>query len=113
MQAEKVMRDAIPALLTWLQTFRRDEPDQAATLEVRDQKQGSRMEAVAISEVVDIEESIWLPRYGLKGMIDASVRLRCQPVGPHGPIQALQASRLIIQLTILCVLACSASWTGH
>ena len=48
MQAEKVMRDAIPALLTWLQTFRRDAPDQAAALEVRDQKHGTRMEAVSI-----------------------------------------------------------------
>ena len=51
------------------------------------------MEAVSIPEVVDIEESIWVPRYGLKGMIDASVQLRCQPVGPHGPMLALQASR--------------------
>ena len=93
MQAEKVMRDAIPALLTWLQKFRRDKPDQSATLEVRDQQHGSHMEAVAIAEVVDIEESIWVPRYGLKGMIDASVQLRCQPVGPHGPMQAPQASR--------------------
>ncbi len=92
MQADKVMRDAIPALLTWLHKFQRGKPDEAATLEVRDQKHGTRMEAVAIPEVVDIEESIWVPRYGLKGMIDASVQLRCQPVGPHGPMQALQAS---------------------
>lgn len=79
------MRDAIPAMLSWLRTFRRDEPDQAAVLEVRGQQHGTAMEAVAIPEVVDIEESIWVPRYGLKGMIDASVRLRCQPVGPYGP----------------------------
>lgn len=96
-----MMRDAIPALLTWLQTFCREEPNKAATLEVRDQKLGIRVEAVAISEVVDIEESIWVPRYGLKGMIDASVQLRCQPVGPHGPMQALQASHSKFQLTML------------
>ena len=84
LQAEGVMKDAIPALLSWLQRFRR-EPDQAAALEVRGQQHGTRMEAVAIPEVVDIEESIWVPRYGLKGMIDASVRLRCQQYGPQGP----------------------------
>ena len=96
-QAEKVMTNAIPALLTWLHRFQRREPDQGATLEVRDKKHGTRMEAVAIPEVVDIEESIWVPRYGLKGMIDASVQLRCQPVGPHGPMQALQASAVMFK----------------
>ena len=78
----------MPALLSWLQRFRKREPDQAATLEVRGcDHSGTRMEAIAIPEVVDIEESIWVPRYGLKGMIDASVRLRCQPVGPCGPMR--------------------------
>ncbi len=88
----------MPALLSWLQRFRRGEPDQAATLEVTGQYHcGTRMEAVAIPEVVDIEESIWVPRYGLKGMIDASVRLRCQPIGPCGPMRmpAQASCRLI------------------
>jgi len=99
-QAEKVMRDAIPALLTWLNIFRRGEPDQAATLEVRGQHNRTCMEAVAIPEVMDIEESIWVPRYGLKGMIDASVQLRCQPVGPAGPMGSIQASLSDLPSTI-------------
>ena len=28
-----------------------------------------------IIQVIDIEEMAWAPRYGLKGMIDASVRI--------------------------------------
>lgn len=28
------------------------------------------------SQVIDIEEIVWAPRYGLKGMIDASVRVK-------------------------------------
>jgi DNA replication ATP-dependent helicase Dna2 len=27
-------------------------------------------------QVIDIEEMAWAPKYGLKGMIDASVRVR-------------------------------------
>lgn len=30
-------------------------------------------------KVVDIEEMAWSPRYGLKGMIDASVKVRLYP----------------------------------
>ncbi len=30
----------------------------------------------AITEVSDIEESVWAPKYGLKGQIDASLRVR-------------------------------------
>jgi hypothetical protein len=31
-------------------------------------------EALCVQEVVDIEENVWAPKYGLKGMIDASLR---------------------------------------
>ena len=30
---------------------------------------------MCITNVVDIEESVWAPRYGLKGMVDASVEV--------------------------------------
>lgn len=29
-------------------------------------------------QVIDIEEMAWAPKYGLKGMIDASVRVKIQ-----------------------------------
>ena len=100
-QAEKVLQDAIPALLGWLQRFRRPDPDQSAVLEVRGQEHGACMEAVAVSEVLDIEESIWVPRYGLKGMIDASVQLRCQQYGPQGPVASpAQARHSFQQLSV-------------
>ncbi|KAL0380005.1 UNVERIFIED_CONTAM: DNA replication ATP-dependent helicase/nuclease JHS1 [Sesamum angustifolium] len=34
------------------------------------------LKEIKISEVIDIEEMAWAPKYGLKGMIDASVRVR-------------------------------------
>jgi len=48
-QALAVMRAGAPGLLAWL--------------------------AMCVSRVVDIEEAVWAPRYGLKGMVDASVEL--------------------------------------
>lgn len=41
---------------------------------------GSTCAALAVCGVVDIEESVWAPRYGLKGMIDASISMRVQPL---------------------------------
>ncbi|QCD95507.1 DNA replication ATP-dependent helicase Dna2 [Vigna unguiculata] len=49
----KTMRDAIPRLLSWIMRFKN-------------------------MEVIDIEEMVWAPKYGLKGMIDASVRVKIE-----------------------------------
>jgi hypothetical protein len=35
--------------------------------------------SIAICNVLDIEEHLWSPTYGLKGMIDASIQLRLSP----------------------------------
>ncbi|KAL6748261.1 hypothetical protein V8C86DRAFT_3115096 [Haematococcus lacustris] len=37
---------------------------------------------VLVEEVVDIEESIWAPQYGLKGQLDATLRVSCSSMGP-------------------------------
>ena len=83
-----MLHGAIPQMLAWLAAFRRAEPDQAAG--VVDLGWEAGLEAVCVSAVVDIEESVWAPRYGLKGIIDASVQLRFQPLrnggGGGGPL---------------------------
>jgi DNA replication ATP-dependent helicase Dna2 len=75
-QALQVLHGAIPQMLAWLGVFRRPEPDQAAGAVDLGWEAG--WEAVCVNAVVDIEESVWAPRYGLKGIIDASVQLRFQ-----------------------------------
>ncbi|CAL8464813.1 g4348 [Coccomyxa elongata] len=91
-QATALLHDAVPAMLGWLQRFRRPTPDGNAALEVPGNARGCApgRAAVAVAGVADIEESVWAPRYGLKGMIDASVHLLMQPV-PEGAWQAQQA----------------------
>ena len=37
-----------------------------------------------MDRVADIEESIWAPRFGLKGMIDATVTARFAPLQQVG-----------------------------
>ena len=36
-------------------------------------------QVLCMQDVADIEEAIWAPRHGLKGMIDASVQAVVQP----------------------------------
>jgi hypothetical protein len=75
-----VLREAMPTMLAWLHRFRRPIPDAAAAIDLGGG--GGCAAAVAVAGVADIEESVWSPRYGLKGMIDASVMLRVQPLRP-------------------------------
>ena len=69
------MRNGAAGLLSWLHTFRRDTPASGAGVSLGWAQREQREERVCVSDVVDIEESVWAPRYGLKGMVDASVEL--------------------------------------
>ncbi|KAG6549576.1 hypothetical protein Mapa_008958 [Marchantia paleacea] len=63
--------EAIPTILTWWQQHVRAEET------IREFEPVTRGRHVgSISEILDIEEMIWSPKYGLKGMIDASVTVK-------------------------------------
>ncbi|KAK1273977.1 hypothetical protein QJS04_geneDACA012087 [Acorus gramineus] len=62
--------DVIPRILNWLRCYKVSQ-DSAPCVEFGTNEQ----KTVSITEVIDIEEMAWAPRYGLKGMIDASVRV--------------------------------------
>ncbi|CAI8612315.1 unnamed protein product [Vicia faba] len=71
----KIMIDGIPKLYNWIMLFR--------TMEEREDPNvnfgcANGMKNIGISEVIDIEEMVWAPKYGLKGMIDASLRVKVQ-----------------------------------
>lgn len=38
-----------------------------------------KYDAISISNVLDIEEHLWSPTYGLKGMVDASIQMKLSP----------------------------------
>ncbi|XP_043718430.1 DNA replication ATP-dependent helicase/nuclease JHS1 isoform X4 [Telopea speciosissima] len=68
-----ILIEAIPRIMNWLISFRHSEKTGLPTVAF-----GSNggEKKVTISEIIDIEEMAWAPRYGLKGMIDASVRVK-------------------------------------
>ncbi|XP_030475354.2 DNA replication ATP-dependent helicase/nuclease JHS1 [Syzygium oleosum] len=64
--------EANPRLLNWIILFKNSQFQKAPTV---DFGSDDGLKKVNISEVIDIEEMSWAPKYGLKGMIDASVRV--------------------------------------
>ncbi|KAL8229689.1 hypothetical protein R6Q57_014589 [Mikania cordata] len=69
----KTMLEAIPRLLNWILLFR-DSKDPSSSV---DFGSNDGVKKVKISEVViDIEEMAWAPKYGLKGVIDASMHAK-------------------------------------
>ncbi|ESW20803.1 hypothetical protein PHAVU_005G016100 [Phaseolus vulgaris] len=71
----KTMRDAIPRILSWIMRFKNTEERKDPNVKFGFDNGPKN---VSISEVIDIEEMVWAPKYGLKGMIDASVRVKIQ-----------------------------------
>ncbi|KAL0429394.1 UNVERIFIED_CONTAM: DNA replication ATP-dependent helicase/nuclease JHS1 [Sesamum radiatum] len=74
----KTLTEAIPKILNWISSFRDSQcfSFKASKGPSIDFKCEEGLKEIKISEVIDIEEMAWAPKYGLKGMIDASVRVR-------------------------------------
>ncbi|KAL7276348.1 DNA replication endonuclease-helicase Dna2 [Rhizina undulata] len=64
-------RSKIPLIQNWANTFVSAKPKRHAT--VTDHR-GTSNPIVAVNKVLDIEEHVWSPMYGLKGNIDATVQ---------------------------------------
>ncbi|XP_022897892.1 DNA replication ATP-dependent helicase/nuclease DNA2 isoform X3 [Olea europaea var. sylvestris] len=71
---QKTLFTAIPKILNWIASFRDSQDFKSPSI---DFKCGG-LKKIKISEVIDIEEMAWAPKYGLKGMIDASVQVRIE-----------------------------------
>ncbi|KAK4488581.1 hypothetical protein RD792_004347 [Penstemon davidsonii] len=69
----KTLIEAIPKLLNWISCFRDSQGPRSSSIDFKCEE---GLKNIKISEVIDIEEMAWAPKYGLKGMIDASVRIR-------------------------------------
>ncbi|CAM6059613.1 unnamed protein product [Sphagnum tenellum] len=73
-EALEKLIDSIPTILGWLHQFCRPLPLLGSSGVEFSRTEGNQ--PLSIPEVVDIEEMVWSPKYGLKGMIDASVQVR-------------------------------------
>ncbi|KAG0502868.1 hypothetical protein HPP92_002940 [Vanilla planifolia] len=64
--------DAIPRIQNWIKCFRDIEERRGSVVDFGNN--GGKQ--VLVTEVMDIEEMAWAPKYGLKGIIDASLCIR-------------------------------------
>ncbi|XP_020682385.1 DNA replication ATP-dependent helicase/nuclease DNA2 isoform X1 [Dendrobium catenatum] len=64
---------AIPRIINWIKCFRGLEEREKAVV---DFGHNEGQKEVSIIEVMDIEEMAWAPKYGLKGIIDASLHVK-------------------------------------
>ncbi|KAK4229464.1 hypothetical protein QBC38DRAFT_412457 [Podospora fimiseda] len=61
-------------LRTWAQAFVASEPKPNAIVQGRNGEKGT----MCVSKLLDVEEHVWSPMYGLKGNIDATVQITMQ-----------------------------------
>ncbi|XVE99925.1 hypothetical protein REPUB_Repub03eG0242300 [Reevesia pubescens] len=74
----KTLTEAIPKLVNWIFLFKDSQEPQVPTVDFGSDNGPKK---VNIFEVIDIEEMVWAPEYGLKGMIDVSVRVKVESGG--------------------------------
>ncbi|KAH7281949.1 hypothetical protein KP509_35G004800 [Ceratopteris richardii] len=67
------LRESIPTILNWLDSFFHASSSAIPKVDFG-RKEGHL--SVSVTEVVDIEEMIYSPKFGLKGMIDASLLVK-------------------------------------
>lgn len=70
----KTLVEAIPKMLNWIILFKDSQDSNTPTVDFG----SDGLKKLKISEVTDIEEMAWAPKYGLKGMIDASIRVKIE-----------------------------------
>ena len=65
------MSSKLPELQAWAEMFVRAEPRADAVVRERNGKQS----IMSVNKLLDVEEHVWSPMYGLKGNIDATVQV--------------------------------------
>ncbi|KKK14255.1 hypothetical protein AOCH_001424, partial [Aspergillus ochraceoroseus] len=63
----------IPGIQTWAELFLRPKPGPQSLVEDRN---SSKLK-LSINKLLEVEEHVWSPMYGLKGNIDATVQVAC------------------------------------
>ncbi|KAI9033833.1 DNA replication factor Dna2-domain-containing protein, partial [Phycomyces nitens] len=81
-EAFAIMKGDLGAIKAFGDIYIGPEPKPDATLSDNVDKQFKRkldIDTISISRVLDIEENLWSPTYGIKGMIDATIQLETSP----------------------------------
>ncbi|VFQ84275.1 unnamed protein product [Cuscuta campestris] len=74
-ETHAILVETIPKILNWIHLFRDSEGSKIQNIAPGSEDKEKK---IKILEVLDIEEMAWAPKYGLKGMIDASVKVNIE-----------------------------------
>ena len=121
--AVEKMMEYVPLLQQWSTAFLRDQPVQDVRFELPNRPSAlppGTTNQVCISKVVDIEENIWCPQYGLKGKVDASVEVKIHTVRHNSNTknrrnrkQVLSTSTTVIPLELKTGRVTARGMTSH
>ncbi|OJD12211.1 hypothetical protein AJ78_07152 [Emergomyces pasteurianus Ep9510] len=78
-EATEYLMSKMPALGAWADTFMRSRPTIESVMEDRN----GTSSCMSINKLLEIEEHIWSPMYGLKGNVDATVQVVVQEGTEH------------------------------
>ncbi|XP_068443578.1 DNA replication ATP-dependent helicase/nuclease DNA2 isoform X2 [Clinocottus analis] len=78
-EMKQELHDYLPSLEHWAKEYLSSRTPKAITLKIRPQSRcQDSSTVVTVADLVDIEENVWSPRFGLKGKIDVTARVQIQ-----------------------------------
>ena len=70
-EVKEHLNSKLPELQAWAKMFVRAEPHRDAVV----RQLNGRQSTISVNKLLDVEEHVWSPMYGLKGNIDATVQV--------------------------------------
>ncbi|XP_055363244.1 DNA replication ATP-dependent helicase/nuclease DNA2 isoform X2 [Betta splendens] len=98
-EMEQELRDYLPSLECWAKEYLTSPTQKAISLKINSKAPSRCQESttVTVTELADIEENVWSPKFGLKGKIDVTARVRIQRPR-NGSRRAVEEKTLPLEL---------------
>ncbi|XP_061600610.1 DNA replication ATP-dependent helicase/nuclease DNA2 [Cololabis saira] len=80
-EMKQELQDYLPSLEHWANDYLTSSTPKSITVKIPNNSRaasGCQDSVVTVTELADIEENVWSPRFGLKGKIDLTARVRIQ-----------------------------------
>ncbi|XP_062417774.1 DNA replication ATP-dependent helicase/nuclease DNA2 [Pungitius pungitius] len=80
-EMKQELQDYLPSLEHWAKEYLSSPTPKSISLKINSREPSRCQDAatvVTVAELADIEENVWSPRFGLKGKIDVTARIRIQ-----------------------------------
>uniref|UniRef100_A0A3P8SAI6 DNA replication ATP-dependent helicase/nuclease n=1 Tax=Amphiprion percula TaxID=161767 RepID=A0A3P8SAI6_AMPPE len=77
-EMKQELHNYLPSLQHWANEYLNSSTPKAISLKIAPSSCQDSATVVTVTELADIEENVWSPRFGLKGKIDVTARVRIQ-----------------------------------